>query len=78
MNLPYGKYTGEIKNGKPHGGGTLIYTKERIINSHDVKNRKAQSGESVQGQFVDGEFTIGKHFKANGELIQMLNLGVAK
>lgn len=77
LNLPYGKYTGEIKNGKPHGVGTLIYTKERIINSHDVKNRKAQSGESVQGQFVNGEITIGRHFDANGNLIQALNFGVA-
>lgn len=78
LNLPYGKYTGEIKDGKPHGVGTLIYTKEHAINCHDVKKRKAKSGESVQGQFVDGEFTIGRHFNANGELIQILNLGVAE
>lgn len=77
LNLPYGKYTGEIKNGKPYGVGTLVYTKEHIINKHDVKKRKAQPGEYIQGQFVNGEITIGKHFDANGNLIQALNFGVA-
>ena len=76
LNLPYGKYTGKTKNGKPHGEGRLVYTKEHIINSHDIKKRTAKPGESVQGQFVNGEITIGKHFDANGNLIQALNFGV--
>ena len=76
LNLPYGKYTGKTKNGKPHGEGRLVYTKEHIINKHDVKKRKAQPGEYIQGQFVNGEITIGKHFDANGNLIQALNFGV--
>ena len=78
LNLPYGTYTGKIKNGKPHGEGRLVYTKEHIINSHDIKKRTAKPGESVQGQFVNGEITIGKHFKSNGSLIQALNFGVAE
>lgn len=78
LNLPYGKYTGKTKNGKPHGEGRLVYTKEHIINKHDVKKRKAQPGEYIQGQFVNGEITIGKHFDANGNLIQALNFGVAE
>lgn len=77
LNLPYGTYTGGLKNGKPHGIGTLKFTQEHIINSHDSQQRKAQSGESVQGQFVNGEITIGKHFDAKGNLIQALNFGVA-
>jgi len=76
LDLPYGKYTGKTKNGKPHGEGRLVYTKEHIINKHDVKKRKAQPGEYIQGQFVNGEITIGKHFDANGNLIQALNFGV--
>lgn len=78
LNLAYGKYTGKTKNSKPHGEGRLVYTKEHVINSHDIKKRKAQPGESVQGQFVNGEITIGKHFDANGNLIQALNFGVAE
>ena len=78
LNLSYGTYTGKIKNGKPHGEGRLVYTKEHVINSHDIKKRTAKPGESVQGQFVNGEITIGKHFNANGSLIQALNFGVAE
>lgn len=72
-----GKYTGAIKNGKPHGLGTLVFTKTAVINNSDPKLRTAQAGESVQGQFVNGTFTIGKHFDASGNLIESLNFGVA-
>lgn len=73
----YGKYEGEQKNGKAHGIGRLEFTQEHIINSHDIQRRKAKPGEYIQGQFVNGEITIGKHFDANGKLIQALNFGVA-
>lgn len=76
-DLGFGTYSGESKNGKPHGIGKIVYTKETVINSHDPKKRMAKPGESVQGQFVNGEITIGKHFDANGNLIQALNFGVA-
>ncbi|MGN0049105.1 MAG: Ig-like domain-containing protein [Bacteroides sp.] len=77
VDLPYGTYTGPSKNGKPHGVGRLVYSKAMVINSHDPKKRMAQPGESVQGQFVNGEITIGKHFDESGNLIQSLNFGVA-
>lgn len=77
MRVANGNYTGAIKNGKPHGLGTLVFTKTAVINSSDSKQRVAQSGESVQGQFVNGTFTIGKHYDANGNLIESLNFGVA-
>ena len=72
----YGKYEGERKNGKAHGIGRLEFTQEHIINSHDIQRRRAKPGEYVQGQFVNGEITIGRHFDANGNLIQALNFGV--
>lgn len=77
MSVANGKYTGPIKNGKPHGLGTLVFTRTAVINSSDSKQRTAQAGESVQGQFVNGTFTIGKHYDTNGNLIQSLNFGVA-
>ena len=77
IKYSYGEYKGEVKNGKPHGIGRLEFTQEHIINTHDVQNRKAKSGEYIQGQFVNGEITIGKHFDAKGNLIQALNFGVA-
>lgn len=77
MPVANGKYTGAVKNGKPHGLGTLVFTKTAVINNSDPKLRTAQAGESVQGQFVNGTFTIGKHFDASGNLIESLNFGVA-
>ena len=75
LKYSYGEYNGESKNGKPHGQGSLIYTKEHVINSHDIKKRTAKPGEYVQGIFYEGEITIGKHFDANGNLIESLNFG---
>lgn len=71
----WGKYEGEMKNGKPHGTGKFVFTQKHVINSHDRKKRMANPGEYVQGQFVNGEITIGKHFAADGTLIQSLNFG---
>lgn len=77
MVVSNGKYTGQVKNGKPHGIGTLVFNKTAVINDSDVKKRTAKPGESIQGQFVNGKFTIGKHFDDKGNLIENLNLGVA-
>ena len=76
LNLSYGKYTGEIKNGKPNGQGRLVYTKEHLINKNDLKERMAQPGEYVQGIFVNGEITIGQYFDEKGNLNSALNFGV--
>ena len=76
LNLSYGKYTGEIKNGKPNGQGRLVYTKEHLINKNDLKERMALPGEYVQGIFVHGEITIGQYFDEEGNLIAALNFGV--
>ena len=77
MSVSNGKYTGPIKNGKPHGLGKVVFTRTAVINRSDSKQRTAQAGEYVQGQFVNGTFTIGKHYDAYGNLIQSLNFGVA-
>lgn len=77
IDLGYGIYTGSTKNGKPHGNGRLVYKRTTVINRTDVKQREARSGESIQGQFVNGTFTIGKHYDVNGHLIESLNFGVA-
>ena len=76
ISLSYGKYTGQISNGYPNGTGRLVYSSSRQINKYDTKKRIAQPGESVQGTFVNGFFTIGKHFDASGNLIETINVGV--
>lgn len=78
MSVANGKYTGPVKSGKPHGyPGKLVFTRTAVINNSDVKKRTASPGEYIQGQFVNGVFTVGKHYDASGNLIESLNFGVA-
>lgn len=75
LRLSYGTYTGQIKNGYPNGQGRLKYSTSRQINKYDSKGRMANSGDVVQGTFVNGFITIGKHYDASGNLIESLNIG---
>jgi len=76
LKLSYGTYTGRIENGYPNGQGRLVYSTSRQINRNDPKGRTANPGDAVQGTFVNGFFTIGKHFDASGNLIENINVGV--
>lgn len=75
LKLSYGTYTGQIKNGYPNGQGRLVYNRSRQINKYDSKGRTANPGDVVQGTFVNGFFTIGKHYDSAGNLIESLNVG---
>lgn len=77
LNLGYGTYIGQTKNGKPEGQGRIVYTKAHRIAKYDTKERVALPGESVSGVFHNGEITIGKYFDTNGKLIETLNIGSA-
>lgn len=51
----YGKYTGDLKNGKPHGYGTITYTKTtQIVSSKDFV---ANPGDTFEGEFRDGRIS---------------------
>lgn len=76
LRLSYGKYTGAMKNGYPHGQGRLTYTRSRQINRNDVKGRMASAGDYVVGEFYNGFVVYGKHYDASGNLIGSLNFGV--
>lgn len=52
INLGYGTYKGESKNGKPHGHGTITYTSShKIVASKDFV---ASPGDRFEGEFRDG------------------------
>ena len=53
LRLSYGVYFGEILNGYPDGKGSLVYTKQRVINQLD-KHTVAEVGDSIAGRFVRG------------------------
>lgn len=75
IHLPYGTYTGETKNGKPHGKGKLVFTQTHVLSPYDMDKITAQPGESYQGQFVNGYPTIGAIFNADGTRKRAVNLG---
>ena len=57
VNLGYGTYTGDLKNGKPHGHGTITYTRStKIVNSKDFV---ASPGDTFEGDFRDGRISGG-------------------
>lgn len=52
VNLGYGVYTGDLKNGKPHGFGKIKYTKQhKIVSSQEYV---AFPGDIYEGEFRDG------------------------
>lgn len=75
INLPYGKYEGEIKNGKPHGQGTLTYNKREQVSKKDIKERYAEKGQYLTGSFENGEVIIGRLFDEQGTLLEVMNIG---
>ena len=55
IDLGYGSYTGELKNGKPHGYGTITYkTSTKIVPSKDFI---ANPGDTFEGDFRDGKIS---------------------
>lgn len=51
-NIGYGLYTGDVKNGKPHGHGTITYkTTRRVVSWLD---HVAHPGDKFEGDFRDG------------------------
>ena len=57
VNLGYGRYKGDLKNGKPHGHGTITYTRmHQIVSSKDFV---AYPGDKFEGEFRDGRISGG-------------------
>lgn len=77
LTLSYGLYVGEIKNGYPHGHGRLTYTKSRQIHPYDMKERMAEAGDYVEGEFFNGFVDFGVQFDSSGNVIQSLRFGRA-
>ena len=64
VDLGYGTYTGDLKNGKPHGYGTITYKKEqKIVPSKDFV---AQPGDTFEGEFRDGRISGLGYWNHNG------------
>ena len=63
-NLGYGNYEGAMKNGQPHGTGTIYYTtRHQVVPSKDIY---AESGDYVTGSFRDGKLVSGQLHRKDG------------
>ena len=67
---PYGTYTGDMKNGKPHGHGTITYkTTRKVVSWKDIE---AHPGDKYEGDFRDGVINGGGYLKTrDGNIIRI-------
>lgn len=66
VNLGYATYTGDLKNGKPHGYGVLTYKKtHKIIASKDFV---ANAGDTFEGDFREGKISGMGYWKHDGNM----------
>lgn len=65
VNLKYGVYTGDLKDGKPHGNGTITYKMScKIVPSKDFV---ANPGDTFEGEFRDGKISGLGYWKHDGD-----------
>ncbi len=72
VKVPGGTYKGELKNGKPDGSGTITYSAYTRISAKDLKERYANAGDYVTGQFRNGEVVQVKWYNADGSFNQTI------
>lgn len=69
LNFEYGKYVGDIRNGKPDGAGVLTYTKaQKVVSTKEIV---AQPGERIEGVFENGKATFVTLYKKDGNTIKI-------
>lgn len=65
VDLGYGTYTGDLKNGQPHGYGTITYRqRHKIVSSKDFY---ANPGDRFEGDFRDGRISGIGYWYHDGE-----------
>jgi len=75
VSVKGGSYIGQVKNGKPHGQGTLTYNSRTRISTRDMKERYAEAGQYIIGEFYEGELVQGKLFDKDNEPVESVILG---
>ena len=75
VRLGYGSYTGAMKSGKPHGQGRLTYSTSHQISRKDAKQRVAEAGDYIIGEFYDGELVQGIWYGADNQVKGSVMIG---
>ena len=68
-DIGYGTYTGDIKNGKPHGHGTITYRSSHAITG----GIQASPGDKYEGDFRDGRVSGGIGYWTHNGNMQTIN-----
>lgn len=72
LDLGYAVWTGNIKNGKPDGYGTLRFKRSHRIEAFDPDGNVAEAGDVVNGSFSNGHMEHGTWIKSSGEKVKLL------
>ncbi len=75
MNYNGNTYTGQVKDGKPHGSGKLVYNSTQQIHPYDNSKRTANSGDYFEGKFHNGKPYFGDFYSRSNETTKSLNFG---
>ncbi|MBO5172132.1 MAG: chitobiase/beta-hexosaminidase C-terminal domain-containing protein [Bacteroidaceae bacterium] len=69
LNLGYGRYSGDIVDGKPDGAGVLTYTKQqKVVSTKDVV---AEPGERIEGVFENGKASFVTLYRKDGNTVKV-------
>ena len=69
LNLSYGKYVGDIVDGKPDGAGVLTYSQtQKVVSTKDVV---AEPGERIEGVFEHGKASFVTLYKKDGNAVKV-------
>lgn len=66
LDLGYAVWRGPVKNGMPHGDGVMTFKSSHRIDSRDPAGNIAESGDYVDGTYVNGHLDQGTWHKASG------------
>jgi predicted RNA-binding Zn-ribbon protein involved in translation (DUF1610 family) len=69
---PFGKYTGGLKNGIPHGEGKMYYTKRVRIAKHASETLYAEKGDVFTGSWWNGDIEHGNLYDEKDKLKKTL------
>lgn len=78
LSFAYGKYTGDIKNGKADGQGKMVYSTRTLISKYDRKQRYAEPGQYIIGTWYNNLLDNGQLFAPNGDMLEVITIGRAE
>ena len=72
IDLGYAKYEGDIKNGKPHGSGTMTFKKTCIVPGAKG-NIEAKAGEEAIVNWRNGEVNLVTLYQKDGNQVKIMH-----